>query len=190
MKKKFINKKFYIIIPLLILCLLLVKIISNNKYDAIYFTYNDSSVLTDIELKNTKILKVTSLDELIHEANSFNNNFGVILDKSVIDTSNELTELQNWIANQKNIPIIVVGYGNPNYVYFKKLSNLPKKYTPKYSDEQFEEFKQQKGFSLFYKCSDGRIYGNGYTVPINTTNVMQVINDSLKGEDSIEDILD
>ncbi|WP_143424840.1 MULTISPECIES: hypothetical protein [Geobacillus] len=97
-----------------------------------------------------------------------------------------------WLNSykQKNYPIIVVGYGNPTYVYFKKLVFTDEQYIPNFDDETYEKFRKQKGYSFAYIGNSGKIYGKGYKEEINIDKMLNVVNQALKGEKFVEKMME
>lgn len=176
---------FIVVIATLFTYLSINKLMTINNYNAVYFTSKDSSIISDNDLQKNNILEVNSLEKLKSEVKSLNKNVGIILDKNIIDKESDINSLNQWLIEQKNSPIIVVGYGNPNYVYFKRLSISENKYLPKITDEKFEELKNQKGFCMAYICSDGKIYGKSFGEEINAGRIMEIINEALKGENNV-----
>jgi len=185
MKKRKYVIMFIVVIATLLVYLSINKLININNYNSVYFTSKESSIISDKDLQENNILEVNSLEKLKSEVKSLNKNVGIILDKNIIDEGNDINSLTQWLIEQKNSPIIVVGYGNPNYVYFKRLSISENKYLPKITDEKFEELKNQKGFCMAYICSDGKIYGKSFTEEINTSKIMKIVNEALKGENNV-----
>lgn len=162
------------------------------KYNAVYFTSKSYSSLSNKELKSNRILAITSLANLKSQVHSLNYKVGILVDESVLknSNSNSILNLNKWLLKQTNYPIIVVGYGNPTYVFYKKLVFINKSNTPPFSEEKFNQFKSEKGFSFAYICKDGKIYGKGYKGKINIDKIVQIIRKSLKNEENAKSIVE
>ncbi|WP_199427141.1 hypothetical protein [Thermaerobacillus caldiproteolyticus] len=180
-----------ILISILIAILLLTGCsVSDNKYKAVYFTTEDSSFISTNELKEHNVLELNSLEELKSKVDELDYKVGIFIDKSVLDDEIITKSLNTWLLKQKNYPIIVVGYGNPTYVYFKKLVFADEQYIPNFDDETYEKFRKQKGYSFAYIGNSGKIYGKGYKEEINIDKMLNLVNQALKGEKFVEKMME
>jgi len=191
MKKYFKLKNMLIFASIVVMLLIgiICYAVSTDKYNAVYFTSKESSILDIMQLKHKDILEVNSLKELKSKVKSINDNIGIIIDKSELQDGKDIEELNSWLIQQKKCPIIVVGYGNPTYVYFKKLIFTDEKKIPKLSKEKYDEFKKENGFSFAYIADSGKIYGNGYKDETNLNRIMKIVNKALKGEEQVKEIM-
>jgi len=171
------------IIPLLTCCSF------NNKYQAVYFTAKDSSVVSIEELQENNILELNSFEELKSKVDKLDYKLGIFIDKSVLQDEMITKNLNKWLIKKKDYPIIVVGYGNPTYVFFKKLVFTDEQYIPKFDDETYNKFKKEKGYSFSYICEDGTIYGKGYKEKINFEKMVTLIKEALIGKQSVEKMM-
>ena len=188
--KNSLSYKKMIFFSLISICLTIILLLNiNTKYIALYLASSHSTILNTENLKKNNILKLDSLDELKAKTESLNYKTGLIIDKSILENNNdEMKELNNWLLQQKNYPIIVLGYGNPSYVYFKKLTFSNKKNIP-FDDEEFENFSKEKGFSLAYICSNNYIYGKGFKDTIEIDKILEVVDNGLKDEQHVIQML-
>jgi hypothetical protein len=155
---------------------------NNTKQNALYFTSKNSSI--DVEsLENKKIKVIDSFDNLKSTLKSIDYKIGIMIDKNVLENNNQINSLNQWLLEQKGKPIIIVGYGNPTYAYFYKLTLNKNK--PKFTKEKIEAFRKEKGFSLAYICEDGKILGTGYN-KLDINEILNVIKKCGKGEAYIE----
>lgn len=156
----------------------------DSKYEAIYLTSNENSILNDDDLKGKKVMKVNSFSELEQEVKKFDYKVPILIDKNALNEKNK-DGLNKWIPAQKTYPIIFVGYGNPTYIYIKELNLYAKKHIPNYSEEQFEMLKKQKGFSLMYISESGQNFGIGFLQENTLKNILKITDKALKGEKEV-----
>jgi len=169
--------KRILIIALITFLLFIVFILSreDNKYIAIYYTSNNSSEINDNNLKKQNILYVNSFEKMKNYINGSDKNIGILLDKSIIDKLDGQDDVSRWVKQQQEHPIIVIGYSNPTFVFFKKLDITDGKYLPKLSDEQYAQFSKKGGYCISYTAKDGIIYGNGYEGKIDLHKIKKLI---------------
>ncbi|QZY88645.1 hypothetical protein [Exiguobacterium acetylicum] len=86
----------------------------------------------------------------------------LIIDKDILNKENNVIFLNREIKKQSKISVIILGYGNPTYVFFKKLLINSKGSIPEFTESQYKRMSMKKGFSVAYKSADGNIYGKGY----------------------------
>lgn len=135
-------------------------------------------------------LKVYSFEELRVQVDSFDYKTGILLDKNILQDSGNIDNLNKWLKKKINFPIVVIGYGNPTYTYFKKLLITDEKYIPRLDKERYELYKKENGFSLAYICTDGRVYGKGYKDECSLDNILRVLNNYLSGEDNVRKMVE
>lgn len=70
-----------------------------------------------------------------------------------------------------------------------KLVFTDEKKIPPLSNEKYEEFKQEKGFSLAYICKYSKIYGKGYKEELRIDRIIQIVSEALKGEKQVEKMI-
>lgn len=160
----------------------------HNNYKAVYYTNNNSQLLSKNVLKNNDILTVHSLDELISKVKK-KENVGILIDKSVLQDPNNTKNINNWLLNQEKRPIIVVGYGNPTFTFFKKLLLTKKSNIPPLDEKTYSLYEKQNGFSFAYIGQNKKIYGKGFKEEIKISSIMKVIETSLKGEQAVESMV-
>ncbi|WP_027627736.1 hypothetical protein [Ruminiclostridium cellobioparum] len=155
-----------------------------------YFTSKDSSIISIDDIKKNSVLTVYSFEELKVQVESFDYKIGILLDRNILQDSDNIDNLNKWLKKKINFPIVVIGYGNPTYTYFKKLLITDEKYIPRLDEERYELYKKENGFSLAYICNDGKIYGKGYKEECNLDNILRVLNNYLRGEDNVRKIVE
>lgn len=161
----------------------------NNKFQAVYFTAKDSSVVSTEELQENNILELNSFGELKSKVDKLDYKLGIFIDKSVLQDEMITKNLNKWLIQKKGYPIIVVGYGNPTYVFFKKLVFTDEQYIPKFDDEVYNKFRKEKGYSFSYVCKNGIIYGKGYKEVIDVEKMLTLIKEALIGEQSVKKMM-
>jgi hypothetical protein len=135
------------------------------------------------------VLEVYSFEDLKSIISLLNYKVGILIDKAAVENK-DTSIINKWLVKQINYPIIVVGYGNPTYIYFKKLLLTEgKEYIPSFSEETYVKFKKEKGFSLEYIGYDGKIYGKGYKGECNIDSILEVLNKSLVGEENVKKMI-
>lgn len=175
-----------VLIIVILLSIYYVKSQTNKDYQAIYFTDSKSPQIENLKtLKDAKILVVNDFNKL--KKIKIDNNSGIIIDKSTMQGN--MKELNEWLKKQVEIPIIVVGYGNPTYAFFKKFIFTDENKIPDFSDEKFKEFSKQKGFSFAYIAKSGEIYGKGFKGKIDINNISEIIAKAKKGEKEVQAIV-
>lgn len=174
------KKLLFLILSLSIILLIIFGcVFFNTKYSAIYFCTSQDS---QINFKSKDVITVNSFEKLKVSIDKLNYHVGIIIDKDVLN-SKELHELNYWLKTKKEYPIVVLGYSNPSYVYFKKLQIADEKFAPPFSEAEYENFSKEKGYSLAYISNNGEIDGKDFKCDkIDTDDVLKLINDILKNK--------
>jgi len=187
-------KKYYI--PFSIALILLTIIVFNGyiftdrKITAVYFTSDNSSLINFNDIKKNEIVVVHSLNDLISKVESLDYRIGILLDKSILDNDNTINNINKWVTTQKGYPILAIGYGNPTYIFFKRLDFAIGVKNPTISKEKIEKYKNEVGFSFTYICNNGIIHGKGYKEKISIPRILNVVNEALKGEEYVKQMIE
>lgn len=174
----------------MVILVLTVGIVSNSNYNAIYYTSSQYSEIDTKSLEENKIMKVNLLEDLKDNVDKIGYKVGIIVDKSILENSDKIDELSQWLKTKREYPIIVTGYSNPTYVFFKKILLSTEEYIPPISEEKYMEFSQEKGYSFAFIDSDEVVYGNGYKGDIDVDKICELINRSLKENVNIDEIIE
>lgn len=187
-------KKNVIILGFLLTCLFSVFFFVNNDSLESNKTYklnkeskyihwtNNSKNITDN--KKIGIQKVHSSSELKHIISK--ENCRLIIDKDILEEEANVKFLNAEIKRRPQISVIILGYGNPTYVFFKKLLINAKQAIPEFTSKEYKRMSMKKGFSVAYKAADGNIYGKGYN---NEKQLKEVLSILLKKDEDIKDFL-
>lgn len=179
--------KIFFVVALFISCISC-SLTRNTNYNAIYFTDKTSHVISNDDIKRNSILEVNSFLNLTSTMKK--QKIAIIIDKSIINNTNEISKLKPWLRNQKDCPIIVIGYSNPTYVFFKVLDITNGENMPKIDDNKYKLFKNEYGYCLAYIFNSGKIDGKQYNCKynVNIKNIMAVITQCQGNQQSVNNL--
>lgn len=180
------------LILLVVMCILIFVGCSSKKTPAaLYITKNSNSIIDVSELNHYNITVVNSLANTKKFLDTKDIS-SIIIDESIIDDEKEILELQPWVRNQKNKLIVIVGYSNPSYCFFKKLDITKGKNIPKFSSDDYDKFKNQKGFCVAYFQENGQINAKAFANSTNINKIMEIVDfvsNNIKEPQKIEKFL-